>query len=99
MNGEGFEFFAPSLEKLQDELPQYQILRLLGQGGMGAVYKARHPKLDRLVAIKILAVGTGKDGKFAQRFLREAQTMAMLRHPRIVDVHDFGETPGGFDKS
>jgi tRNA A-37 threonylcarbamoyl transferase component Bud32 len=72
-----------------------EILELLGQGGMGAVYKARQPKLDRLVALKILPAGAGADAHFAERFNREARALARLDHPNIVRVHDFGDS-GGF---
>ncbi len=61
---------------------------------MGVVYKARQPKLNRLVALKILAPEKGADPKFAERFLREAQALARLSHPNIVTVHDFGEAEG-----
>ena len=61
---------------------------------MGVVYKARQPKLNRLVALKILAPEKGADPKFAERFLREAQALARLSHPNIVTVHDFGEADG-----
>ncbi len=70
------------------------MLECLGRGGMGAVYKARQPKLNRLVALKILAPEKGADPKFAERFLREAQALARLSHPNIVAVHDFGEADG-----
>jgi tRNA A-37 threonylcarbamoyl transferase component Bud32 len=70
------------------------ILELLGQGGMGAVYKARQPKLDRLVALKILPAKAGADAHFAERFNREARALARLDHPHIVRVHDFGESDG-----
>jgi tRNA A-37 threonylcarbamoyl transferase component Bud32 len=74
--------------------PQLQILECLGRGGMGVVYKARQPKLKRLVALKILAPERGSDPKFSERFEREAQTLARLSHPHIVAVHDFGEADG-----
>lgn len=63
---------------------------------MGAVYKARQPGLDRLVAVKILPREIGDDPAFAQRFTREAQAMAQLSHPHIVSVYDFGNTDGTF---
>ena len=58
---------------------------------MGVVYKARQKHLDRLVAVKILAPSVGKDPAFAERFNREARAMAMLSHPHIVTVYDFGQ--------
>jgi serine/threonine protein kinase len=61
---------------------------------MGAVYKARQTKLDRLVALKVLPPEWGADPAFAERFAREARTLARLNHPHIVAVHDFGEAGG-----
>jgi tRNA A-37 threonylcarbamoyl transferase component Bud32 len=58
---------------------------------MGAVYKARQTKLDRLVAIKILPPEVARDPAFAERFLREARSLARLNHANIVTVHDFGD--------
>ena len=63
---------------------------------MGAVYKARQKSLDRLVALKIINPGADHDPDFAERFAREAKTLARLKHPNIVGVHDFGQTEGLF---
>jgi serine/threonine protein kinase len=87
-------FEAPDPVELAPHFPQLEILELIGQGGMGAVYKARQVKLDRLVALKILPSEWGKDPAFAERFAREARTLARLNHPHIVAVHDFGESGG-----
>jgi len=84
----------PSAADIAKHFPQLEILECLGRGGMGVVYKARQPKLNRLVALKILAPEKGADPKFAERFLREAQSLARLNHPNIVTVHDFGEADG-----
>src|SRR5262245_4976872 len=65
-------FTAPAPAELAGLFPQLEILELLGQGGMGAVYKARQTKLDRLVALKILPPDAGGDGSFTERFTREA---------------------------
>ncbi len=87
---------APSVEELQAKLPQYEVLEILGCGGMGAVYKARQKSLKRLVAIKILPLGMADDEfQFVERFQNEAQTMAQMNHPAIVNVYDFGETADG----
>src|SRR5262245_49205022 len=75
--------------------PQLEILECLGRGGMGVVYKARQKTLNRLVALKLLAPERVGDGKFAERFSHEAQALAVLNHPHIVTVYDFGEA-GGF---
>ncbi|MBT4867775.1 MAG: serine/threonine protein kinase, partial [Planctomycetaceae bacterium] len=90
----GSGFVAPSVEKLAEHFPQLEIIELLGKGGMGAVYKARQPSLDRLVALKILPPEIGKDPAFAERFMREARALAMLNHTCIVAVYDFGEADG-----
>src|SRR5688572_32402296 len=87
----GAPFVAPDPAELDQHFPQLEILELLGQGGMGVVYKARQRGLDRLVALKILASDTGKDPSFAQRFALEARSLARLSHPNIVAVYDFGE--------
>ncbi len=70
--------------------PQLEILECLGRGGMGVVYKARQPRLNRLVALKILARDKEQDAQFTERFAREAQALARLNHPNIVTVYDFG---------
>jgi len=85
----------PSVESVQTAFPQLEVLALIGQGGMGAVYKARQPKLNRSVALKILPEGVARHPAFAERFAREGQLLARLNHPNVVAVHDFGEA-GGF---
>jgi len=82
-------------EQLAEKFPQLEILELLGQGGMGAVYKARQKQLDRLVALKILPPEVGQNAAFAERFTREARSLAKLNHPEIVTVHEFGHTEDG----
>jgi len=88
-------FVPPEPAQLARQFPQLEILELLGQGGMGAVYKARQKQLDRLVALKILPPEVGQDPAFAERFTREARSMAVMNHPHIVTVHDFGQTEKG----
>jgi hypothetical protein len=61
---------------------------------MGAVYQARQPKLDRLVALKVLPLELAQQPGFAERFLREARALAKLNHPHVVAVYDFGEAEG-----
>ncbi len=92
----GPAFVPPRPEDLAPHFPHLEILELLGRGGMGVVYKARQLRLDRLVALKILPPELGHDPAFAERFAREARAMARLTHPRIVGVHDFGESGGLF---
>ena len=70
----------------------YEIVRILGQGGMGAVYLAYQPSLRRYVALKVLPADA--DGELVERFKREARASARLRHPGIVSVHEVGEENG-----
>ncbi|MBE2285479.1 MAG: protein kinase [Prosthecobacter sp.] len=88
---------APPLtpEELAPRFPQLEILECLGRGGMGVVYKARQKSLNRLVALKLLAPERADDPQFAARFEKEAHALAVLNHPNIVGVHDFGQA-GGF---
>jgi tRNA A-37 threonylcarbamoyl transferase component Bud32 len=92
--GRAGRFQPPSPEELASHFPHLEILELIGQGGMGAVYKARQPGLDRLVALKILSPDLVQDTAFAERFGREARTLAKLSHPHVVGIHDFGEVDG-----
>ncbi|MCL6503785.1 MAG: serine/threonine protein kinase [Pirellulales bacterium] len=85
-------FVPPAPAELAAAFPQLEILELIGSGGMGAVYKARQPHLDRLVALKILPTQLAEDPAFEARFSREARTLARLSHPHIVAVYDFGTT-------
>ncbi len=88
-------FVPPEISDLEEQFPQIEIIELLGQGGMGAVYKARQKQLDRLVALKILPPQTGQTESFAERFTREARSLARLNHSHIVTVYDFGHTEEG----
>lgn len=83
-------FVPPAPAELNARLPNLEVTELLGHGGMGVVYKGRHPLLDRLVAIKVVRPDFQTDVDFQSRFLREARTLAKLRHPYIVTVHDLG---------
>jgi tRNA A-37 threonylcarbamoyl transferase component Bud32 len=88
---EGGRITPPAAADVAGFFPQLNALELIGHGGMGAVYKARQTKLDRLVAVKIIRPETTADPAFAERFMREARAMARLNHPGIVAIHDFGE--------
>jgi len=77
-------------EQLARKLPELEQFELIGQGGMGAVYKARHRKLHRMVAVKVLDPNLSNDPSFAERFTREARTLAQLDHPNVVSICDFG---------
>ncbi len=86
---------APDPDDLAKQLPQLDIRELIGQGGMGFVYKAKQRHLDRDVALKILHSELQQDPAFAKRFEREAQALAKLNHPNIVSVFDSGHTEAG----
>jgi eukaryotic-like serine/threonine-protein kinase len=75
---------------------RYQIVARIAAGGMGEVYRAHDPVLDREVALKILHPSLADDPGFIDRFRREARSAAMLSHPNIVAVHDWGETQGTY---
>jgi serine/threonine protein kinase/WD40 repeat protein len=86
----------PTAEELGKLLPEYDIVKMLGRGGMGAVYMGRQKSLDRAVAIKILSTALeDADPSFAERFKNEARAMGKLNHPGVVAVYDFGEADGG----
>ncbi len=87
---------APTLEEIAAAFPELEILEVIGQGGMGIVFKARQPRLDRLVALKILPPALAAQPGFSERFTREARVLARLAHPHIVAIYDFGESAGFF---
>lgn len=85
----------PEPDSLGNSLAGYRIIRLLGRGGMGAVYEGEQVSLERRVAIKLLPPELGADLEFQARFRREAKSMARLNHPNIVQIYDFGRTEAG----
>ncbi|MDP1591658.1 MAG: protein kinase, partial [Prosthecobacter sp.] len=86
----------PTAAELGELLPEYDIEKLLGRGGMGAVYKGTQKSLDRPVAIKILSATLDEsDQGFADRFKNEARALGKLKHPGIVGVYDFGTAAEG----
>jgi serine/threonine protein kinase len=88
--------------QLPESIGRYQILRLLGRGGMGEVFLASDPSLGRQVAIKILPAPLQKDAKMRGRFMNEARAIAALNHPNVVTIHDMGATDAhdkGFPES
>ncbi len=82
----------PLVGQLFDQ--RYQVLERIGEGGMGAVYKARQLAMDRMVALKVILPGQQTD-EVVQRFNREMKTSSRLAHPNIVRVYDWGKTPDG----
>jgi len=86
----------PTPEELQAALPGYEVSKMVGRGGMGAVYLGRQISLDRMVAVKVLPPHLeGDNENFVERFKNEAKAMAKLNHPGIVSVYDFGQTESG----
>jgi serine/threonine protein kinase len=73
----------------------YQVLRKLGEGGMGSVYLAEHRSIRKKVAIKVLGSEYVQRPELAERFLREARAAAMIESPNVIEIHDFGTTPDG----
>lgn len=83
-----------SLDELSEKFDDLEILEMIGVGGMGAVYRVRQKKLDRVVALKIIRPDISESDEFLQRFEREAKAMARLNHPNIVSIYDFGNQNG-----
>src|ERR1019366_9063511 len=94
--GASMKATPPTREEVAAAFPHLEILEFSGQGGMGFVFKARQPKLDRLVALKLLPQSLAADPAFAERFTLEGRLLARLNHPEIVAVHDFGQANGFF---
>lgn len=91
LGAESGGFQPPSPAALSESFPELEVFQLIGQGGMGAVYRARQKSLDRVVALKILPPNLSSDPTFAERFTREAQAMARLNHPNIVTSFEVGQ--------
>ena len=75
-------------------LGPYEVIAGIGAGGMGEVYRARDTRLDRIVAIKVLAPALSGDPEFRARFDREARAVAALSHPSISTIYDVGRHDG-----
>jgi tetratricopeptide (TPR) repeat protein/tRNA A-37 threonylcarbamoyl transferase component Bud32 len=88
----GFTTSAPSA--VQPAIPGYEIVGELGRGGMGVVYKARQLRLNRVVALKMVLAGNHASAEAAIRFMGEAEAVARLHHPNVVQVHAFGDHEG-----
>src|SRR5262245_24855035 len=76
------------------EIPGHEVEAVLGRGGAGIVFRARHVRLNRPVAIKMLLAGAYAQPTEQERFRREAEAVASLRHPNVVQVYDVGEVDG-----
>ncbi|MCA9526248.1 MAG: serine/threonine protein kinase, partial [Myxococcales bacterium] len=74
---------------------RYEIVKLIGEGGMGRVYQARQTSMDRMVALKILRAQLALDEQLLARFQQEALSVSKLRHPNTITVYDYGRTPDG----
>ena len=79
---------------LEHGIPGYEILGELGRGGMGVVYKARQQALNRTVALKMILAGSHAGPSALARFLKEAETIAHLKHPNVVQVYEYGNFGG-----
>ncbi|HKA06888.1 MAG TPA: serine/threonine-protein kinase, partial [Gemmataceae bacterium] len=86
--------FRPRLEQLPVNFGRYRVTKLLGEGGMGAVYLAHDSQLDRPVALKVPQFDAGDGPLMRERFLREARAAATLQHANICPVYDVGEIDG-----
>lgn len=91
----GASWTPPGVEELRHHFAEYRISRMIGRGGMGAVYLGTDPDLGRPVAIKLLPAELSCLPSFSDRFRREAWALAQLQHPHIVQIHQFGTTPDG----
>jgi WD40 repeat protein/tRNA A-37 threonylcarbamoyl transferase component Bud32 len=85
--------FGPA-DPLLPQVPGFEIVTVLGRGGMGVVYKARQPALKRFVALKMMLPGGPANAEERQRFRREAEAAARLQHPNVVQVFEVGEAAG-----
>jgi serine/threonine protein kinase len=83
-------FVPPRPEELAARFPEFEIIALIGSGGMGAVYRVRQVRIGRDAALKVLPPELGRQPGFAERFLREGRTLARLNHPHVVTILDFG---------
>jgi serine/threonine protein kinase len=80
---------------LPQNVDRFDVVRILGKGGMGTVYLARDQRLDRLVAVKVLHAEDMGEVEKRARFMREARTAAAIRHPNVATIYEVGETPEG----
>src|SRR5262244_3175504 len=79
---------------MPEKIGKYQVLERIGRGGMGMIFKAHDPILDRSVALKLISTDVEVTDELRARFFREAQACARLSHPNIVTIYDMGEHEG-----
>lgn len=95
----GYEVLLAPEEHGDDDVParlgRFRVLSLLGRGGIGVIYRAFDPELDREVAVKLIGAAHSRDPAIARSFVEEARVSARLQHPGIVPVHDIGELDDG----
>ena len=77
-----------------DTIGKYQLVRIIGEGGMGRVYEAIDPIIGRRVAVKTISLSVATDAETRSRFFREAQAAGQLSHPNLITIHDIGDAEG-----
>ncbi len=82
-------------EQVGQQIGNYVITAPIGAGGMGAVYLAEHPEIGRRVAVKLLPAHLGLQPGFADRFRAEARAVALIEHPNVIEIYDYGQTEAG----
>ena len=90
------EILGIQAKRAAQRIEGYEMISKLGQGAMGAVFKARQMSLDRIVALKILSRRLARDESYVKRFLSEARSVAKLNHPNIIQGIDVGESGGHY---
>src|SRR5215475_6633705 len=79
---------------MPEKIGKYEVVERIGRGGMGMIFKAHDPVLDRAVALKVISTEVDVTDELRTRFYREAQACARLSHPNIVTIYDMGEDDG-----
>jgi serine/threonine protein kinase len=84
--------FVMEMPRVGTDFAGYQVQGIVGRGGMSVVYQAEHPRLARIVALKVLALELAEDDRFRERFVRESRLAASLDHPNIIPIYDAGSS-------